>query len=189
MGTEARVCRRHYATVRDAVQEASWWSACKATQRLPMAAEREGQDWAEGDPDDNMQYSYVLPNDYLRAWYLLDGTNFLLSGGRLHTNTDEGVLVYAKRVEDPALWSVSLYNAIYKMLASMLSGPLRGSESQSQRLFQEARLAIAESQANIANAESNAYEAVPDWIAAREGRQPTTRYVYPFGTNFEGLLQ
>ena len=75
-----------------------------------------------------------------------------------------------------------------KSLASVISGPLRGSDSLSQRLFAEARLTIAESQANVANAESNSYEAVPDWIAARLGRAPTTRYVYPFGTSFEGLI-
>jgi len=189
---EARICRRHYDTVRDAVQEASWWSSCKQTSRLALLARRQQSQWSVGDPDDNKTFSFRLPNDYLRAWYLQDGTSFLISQRldepALHTDTENGVLVYAKRTEDPSRWSVPLYNAIYKMLASTISGPLRGSDSLSQRLFSEARLTIAESQANIANAESNSYEAVPDWIAARVGRAPTTRYVYPFGTSFEGLM-
>ena len=80
---EARVCRRHYETVRDAVQEASWWSSCKETSRLALLARKEAGAWREGDPDDNKAFSFRLPNNYLRAWYLLDGTSFLISQWKL----------------------------------------------------------------------------------------------------------
>lgn len=189
---EARICKRYYGVVRDAVQEASWWPSCKQTSRLSLAREREESMWRDGDPDDGKLFAYRLPNDLLRPWYLLDGSHFVVSQidgePMLHTDTEDGVLVYAKRVEDSTRWSVALFNATYKMLAAAISRPLRGSESLSNRLFQEAQLQITTSQADAANSDSNDYEAVPDWIAARLGRGPAVRYLYPFSTSYTTLV-
>ena len=186
---EASVMRRYYETVRDSVQEASWWSPCKKTERLALISERRQTDtvWTEGDPDDYKQYAFRIPNNYLRAWYLVTGDNFLISQiddePAIHTDAQDAVLVYAKKVTDPALWTVPLYDATWKMLAAAVARPLRGDQQLSARMFQEAQMVVSESRAAAANAESNQFESMPDWIVARHAySQVTTRYLYPFGT-------
>lgn len=185
---EQEVCDQWYTLVRDVVQTAAWWPACKALGRLALLSESD-EEWADGEPEPGYTYAYALPADYLHPWHLTDFSRFSLSHSSalnrviLSANTDDAILVYARRNEDPAQWSPGLKQATVHALALKIAGPLTGKTSQIQLQMNLARELIMEEQARSANIiEPDPRPAVP-WLAAR-GVQTfaSNRFFYPFGS-------
>lgn len=145
---QAEHCARFYPVARDAALEAHNWNF--ATTRVQLAAvESHWPSWA---------CCYVLPADYIKAIAVLppgvmDDYSTSLGGGRypapgavyspqaysietdetgrrlLYTDQAEAVLRYVRRVEDATRFSPLFVDALSRLLASYLAGPvIKGSE-------------------------------------------------------------
>lgn len=194
---ERELCSRWYDITRHLVLEAAHWPGTRSVARLALLAERNtALDWVAGDPPPQYIYSYALPEDYIRAWYMSDYTPFEVyydhtrSRRVIVTNTEDAVLVYARDNENVVDWTPGQKMATMLGLAANLVGDLAGSRTLKQDLFREANDHLLEAQSNALNSESFQVDTLPPWLAVRgyaEG--PTlTRFYYPFGGLFAGAL-
>lgn len=185
---EQEVCAEWYGLVLGSVQSAAWWPSCKAVVRLAQISEA-GDEWTSGQPEPGYAYSYGLPAGLLHPWHLSDYSSFSLSYDTTHsrqiisTNTEDAILVYARKNEDPAQWGDPQTRATVFALASHIAGPLTGQRSLIERNYQLAQGIIEAEQMRVANiTEPDPRPSVP-WLAARGYRSySTARYYYPFGS-------
>ncbi|HLP68076.1 MAG TPA: hypothetical protein VK181_11215 [Rhizobium sp.] len=185
---EQEVCSEWYTLARDIIQTAAWWPACKSLARLAEVSEAD-EEWTEGDPEPGYQFAFALPADFLHPWHLTDYSRFSLSFSStlsrviISTNTENPILVYARRNEAPAQWTTGHYEATVHALAYKIANPLTGRQSLADRSFQQAKMILDEEQARAANMiEPDPRPAVP-WLAARGVQSfATSRYFYPFGS-------
>lgn len=186
---EQEVCDEWYTLVRDVVQAAAWWPSCKTLARLALLSETDATDWADGQPEPGYAYAYATPANYLHPWHLTNFDRFSLSYSSsrnrviISTNTEEAILVYARRNEDPTQWTPGQLQATIHALALKIAGPLTGKNSQIQLHLQQVQTLIMEEQAKVANMiEPDPRPSVP-WLAARGVQSFTNaRFFYPFGT-------
>lgn len=123
---EARVCKVHYATLRDRLLSAHWWSFATKTVALAQLSGVTRTPWT---------YCYSLPADLLEAQYLWAGMRnppanervpYVLQAGDaagtviLCTDMDEAELVYTCQHQTPAVWTPGFVSA----LAAALSFPV-----------------------------------------------------------------
>lgn len=182
-------CDIWYDLVLDVIQEAAYWPACKA--QVAMGDRR-----AESVKE--FQYSYVLPSDYLRAWYLTGFERFSIESSdwrdspsqtgttRLYTDVSHPVLVYAQRVVDTNRWTPAMTQAFVYGLAYKISESLTGKEELVNRLLVLANSYLERAQATSidASGDSQILDSDPEWIRARTDSSALSRparYFYPFG--------
>lgn len=189
---EREACDTWYPIVRDAVQEAAYWPSSKTMNRLALIATRTPTAaWVAGDPIHPYTYSYALPNDYLRARYLVDYSRFEItfddSRGYsvLNAQMPQAVLVYSKRNDLPAQWTPGQYHATVFALAAHITTELGLRGNLASMNMQKANDLLLAAQASAATGDNMGTDVVPPAIAAR-GVQMTMpdRYYYPQGNVF-----
>lgn len=186
---EQEVCLQWYSLVRDTIQTAAWWPACKALANLAELSEANDEAWVDGQPEPGYYYAFALPADYLYPWHLTDYTRFSLSFSPtrdrviISTLVENPILVYARRNDNPVQWTPGQVEATVHALAAKIAPALTGKESIVQRNFQQAKLFVEEEQAKAANSiEPDPRPAVP-WLAARGVQSfSQARFFYPFGS-------
>lgn len=191
---ERTECDIWYDQVRTQVFEAAHWPATRATARLALIKTRDFTvDWALGDPETQFTYSYALPTDCLRPWYLTNYGPFTVSFDSvankqvLNTNTPDAVLIYAYDQKNPAIWAPGLRLAVVYGLAAMITGPLHGASTFINVNLQLANKAIMEARAYAAETWNEQAEVMPETLLARGAvADPRTYYVHPYGSAFPG---
>lgn len=189
---EAEVCNLWYSAVRDLILAAAPWPEATEIRYLAQLAEADEDDdgeWAYDDPRPGYSYVYSLPSDLVQPQYLTDWGFFLVTSHSenrraLHTNTYQAALVYTKRLEVISLWSPQLQMAVVYGLAAHIAMPLSGKTSRAKMLAATANEFLLAARETAANVNSENYDSVPDWIAARgyTGAGPSTRYFHPAGS-------
>lgn len=185
---EADVLSLHYSQVVEAVQSAAWWPCCKAVSRLALTAEASSP-WDSSMPEPGFQYSYALPANMLRPWYIEGYGRFSLSlrasQTELHTNIEDVILHYAVRQDNVSLWSAGQVQATIHALAAAITGQLTGKQSLARTNFQIANLSLEEARAQAANDVGDQVKAAPPWLSARGyGVASPVRFFYPYGELF-----
>jgi hypothetical protein len=188
---EAEVCRLWYPQARDTVLQAAYWASTKGFARLAVLAERTTDTWSSTDPEPGFRFAYALPSDFIQPRYLSSYERFtmglMLQGGgdvrALMASTEQAVLCYTKRQDNPTLWDGQLGLAIAYSLAAHIGMPLHAKAQRVNNAIQIANQKIMEARVSAANSEVNSYETIPDWIAARgyAGSAPDARYYFPMG--------
>jgi len=131
---QAERCAMFYPIARNTVLESHAWGC--ATTREPLV------ELADVDPPDSWAYAYAYPNSCLRPLVLLmpgasdddDGKDFVVEeteGGTrvIYTNVEDAELRYIFLQDDTTRYSALMVNAIARLLASYLAGPvIKGSE-------------------------------------------------------------
>jgi len=190
---EAQICNDWYGLVRDTVQEAAHWDFCRRIERLALLSERDfSSDWVLGDPDPQYKYTYALPDDYLRAWYLTNYAEFVIrfdssrSRRVISTNVENATLVYATQNDIPSTWSSGHIMAVASGLASYITGPLTGQYNLIEFNLQRANRILEDAQAANINSEDFQLDSIPPWIEVRGyiDNAPRTRFYYPYGSLF-----
>lgn len=185
---EQEVCSQWYDQVRDTVQMAAWWPSCKTLARLALLSQSDAS-WADGEPEPGYSFAYALPDSHLHPWHLQDYSRFSLSFSPtlnrviISANTENAIMVYARRSTDPTQWSPGQIEATVHALAAKIADPLTGKNSTVQRNFQQAQIIVEQEQARVANIiEPDPRPAVP-WLAARGVNAfAQARFFYPFGS-------
>lgn len=193
---EKSECDIWYDQVRTQTFEAAYWPATRATSRLTLLATRDQQaDWILGDPETDYLYSYALPTNCLRPWYLVNYEQFAVSFDEtrnkvvLNSNVPDAVLIYARDNTNPAYWSPGLRLAIIYALAASISGSIKGDSSLVQLNYELANKAILEARSNVAPSLNNQQEVLPPALAARgHSILEETRFYYPYGELFAGAM-
>ena len=171
---EAELCRTWYDEVVGVVQEGAWWPSSR------RVADLTGRDELE---DDEFQFAFDLPDDYLRAWYLKSGLPFYITDKFL-TDDPEPRLVFSFNNTDPNTWPPAQARATTYGLASKLARPLTGHRDLATTLEGQANYLLLEARAVEANKQQNTFDNIPDWIAARQGGSSRVRYLHPVGAAF-----
>lgn len=124
---EARCSKVVYATLRDRLLSAHWWSFATKTVALAQLSGVTRTPWT---------YCYSLPSDCLEAQYLWSGVRnpppnervpFVLQAGDaegtviLCTDMDGAELVYTAQHKTPAAWTPGFVNALAAALAYPLA--------------------------------------------------------------------
>lgn len=191
---EREACDTWYPMVRDTVQEAAYWPCCKTMKRLALLSTRTSSvAWAEGDALHPYLYNYDLPEDFLRARYLVDYSRFEIAYDdsrdipTLSSNMTSAVLVYSKRNDLPAQWTPGQFHATVFALAAHITNELGLQSNLAQLNLQRANDLLLQAQATAATGDNMGTETIPPAIAAR-GAQPQLqdRYFYPHGQVFTG---
>jgi len=144
---QAERCAMFYPIARNTVLESHAWGC--ATTRKPLV------ELSGVEPPDSWAYAYAYPNGCLRPLVLLmpgasdddDGKDFVVEetedGTRvIYTNVEDADLRYIFLQDDTTRYSALMVNAIARLLASYLAGPvIKGTEgmkvSQGQLEFYE----------------------------------------------------
>lgn len=193
---EREECDIWYPLIRDRVQEAAYWPGCRTTARLALLQQRNtALDWAAGDPETQYHFSYSLPANYLRAWYIDSFESFTLSFDStrtsrvLNTNVSEAVLVYAAVQDNPVFWTPGQRQATIYALAAAIAGPISGQNSLQELNYNLADAAIMQARSDAQMAQNFIPETLPPALAARGYSNPDrTRYYYPYGSLFSEAM-
>lgn len=131
---QAEHCAVFYPLARDTVLESHHWGF--ATRRMPLV------ELADVEPPGSWTYVYQRPNNCLRSLAVLqEGATDDTNGDEfveeaidddvrvIYTNVEGAQLRYIRLVEDTTRYSAMVVNAIARLLASMLAGPIiKGTE-------------------------------------------------------------
>ena len=187
---EAEVCRLWFSVVRDQILAAAVWP--EATNLAYLALLNEVDDdgvWEVGEARPGYQFAYSLPVDCLRPQYLTNFDRFLVSyyadnKRALSCNTEDAVLAYTMRLETISLWSAELQMAVVYGLASHICVPLSGKTSRAKLLADEANQVLVGARESAANASTEQFDSIPEWISGRgySGAVQRTQFIYPFGS-------
>lgn len=189
---EREECDIWYPLVRNRVQEAAFWPSSRRTARLALLEERDfSVAWASGDPEAQFKYVYALPEDYLRAWHLINFEQFSISfdptrtRNVLSTNVNGAVLIYAAVQDNPVFWSPGQQQATIYALAASIAGPISGQNSLQEINYNLADQMIQRARADTQMSINLPVETLPPALAARGYTDyPHTRYYYPYGALF-----
>ncbi len=191
---ERSECDIWYDQIRTQVFEAAHWPATRASARLALIKARDfAADWALGDPETRFAFSYALPANCLRPWYLTSYAPFTISFDSvankqvLNTDATDPVLIYAYDQQNPAIWAPGLRLAVVYGLAAVITGPLQGSSSFINMNLQLANKAIMEARAYAAETWNEQADVMPEALLARgASAEARTYFVYPYGSAFPG---
>lgn len=145
---QARACSLFYAQARDAVLCEIWWGFATAEQTLAVTAT---------DPNE-WDYAYTLPSDCLLPRYIppvvRNGMKvpFEWAGREIWTDQEDAVLIYTKRVTDPAYFHPLFIDAMALKLAVLVCMPLSVERSLRADALQLYRGSIALARQSDANA-------------------------------------
>lgn len=191
---ERDACDIWYEITRNAVHAGAYWPAVKTTQRLSLHKTRDfNTAWQNTDPLAPYKYSYTLPNNYLRAWYLHDYGRFELAYDQieqktlLHTSTPLAVLTYAWAHPTPAQWEPQQLQALIWALAAHIVPDVSGKAGLMERNMQLANDMLLEAQSAASTQQNHMIEVVPPTLQARGGYidiGPNQQFYYPHGSLF-----
>lgn len=187
---EAQICNLWYPVVRDTALRAAPWACSRVTARLAVSGQRLGTEWVEGDPEPPWFYRYALPVDFLYPRWLDDYSNFVLGSydnkTMLLTNSEDAILTYTKKQNNPASWDVDLYRAISLGLAAAIAMPLHGKADRANVMIQDANTLLLQARVNAANENMQELDAMPDWLMARGATVNSNynKFIYQYGPLF-----
>lgn len=186
---EASICRLHYPAARKKIFGAFSWPELTAYERLALRAVRDfSQTWLPTNPTPGYSFRYAYPERCARPRYLFDYSRFEISLSEtdeqvINANTAEAVLVYTKDVENPALWSSDLFDAVTYELAARINMSRSGKQNLTDSLRNQAASLIIEASVAQANSDDTYSEAIPAaWLAAGFAVPEQARYYYPTET-------
>lgn len=187
---EAELCNLWYPTVRDHIFRAAPWPSLRSSARLSVEVERDVDEaWLATDPEPGWRFAYTAPVGMVRPRYLSDFSKFVMAtrpdgSVGIMSQTENAVMTFTKRVEQPQAWDTDLYFSVVYGLAAFITRPLNGMPELAATNREIANGIITTARVNAANTDVNMYETIPDWIAARgySGNAPSTRFIYPSGS-------
>lgn len=170
---QAEHCSRFYPIARDAALEMHTWKFC--TRRVRLAAlDVDSFEWA---------FAYAEPSGCLRTLAILSDTSVSTSEGQsyetesgdgdtatIYTNQENAVLRYTARVTDTTKFPPMVVDAISRLLASYLAGPIiKGDAGKAEAKAQYTLFRTVLSQAIVSDSNQRKLdtEHTPDWIANR----------------------
>jgi hypothetical protein len=121
---EALYCRLYYEPTAKALMRSHWWRFAKHRVQLSQDSEAPAFQWT---------YAYHLPNDFLRAIMVYDGsdlpsgrtyTSYELEGSRLFTDESSVYLKYIRWVSEVPSWDPLFTELMVLSLARKLVIPL-----------------------------------------------------------------
>ena len=187
---QAEVCNLWYETARDTVLHAAPWSVTRSIQRLSVLSERDwNEEWVAGNPSPEYSFAYALPDDFLRARNLYGFQRFTIglrqNGASkqrvLQSHVEDAILVYTSKQDLIPFWDPSLKMAVVWSLAAHICMGLTGKGARMANAVDRSNRLILEARVNDANQNSDRYDSLPDWIAARGVTPSSDRYVFPVG--------
>lgn len=180
---QSKHCARFYPIARDALLEMHTWSFAKRRASLSLLDLDNISDG--GELPESWGFGYAWPSDCLKPIAVLlpgatddtDGEDFVtetLANGTkvIFTNAEDATLVYTKAITDTTKFSPLFVNALARLLASYLAGPIiKGVSGMqvSKAMMQMFMVEYGQAAAVDANAQQkNAYEDfTPSSIKAR----------------------
>lgn len=135
LGEKERKVNALFDITRDEVLQAFPWKFAKKQMSLGLLSQT---------PLYGYDYSYQVPSDCLRILDLNNGCVFDRVGDAIHTNEEEALVTYIRRVVDTGLWDSTFVNAFSSKLAMKLAESLTNSTSLQQTLKQYYDEAIKE---------------------------------------------
>lgn len=168
---EARLCRVHYDTTRDAALRMHPWNF--ATRRRTLSD--------LGSPPGDWTFRYGYPTDCLHARGLILVNGDPSPSFEVAISTDaagndirvilsdepSALLVYTRRVTDPAIYDAEFVSALSWLLAADLAMPLTGKRDKRADALQMAEIAVARAKARDAGEGKPDEDRDADWILAR----------------------
>ncbi len=170
---QAEHCARFYPVALKALLEMHPWKF--ATRRVTLA-QLDTDSW-------NWSFAYAMPSGVIRLLAVLPGDsspdeegedydteNTATGAGLILTNLDDATLRYTAQVADATKFPPLFVDALAKLLASYLAGPLiKGDAGMAvaQRWLQAASMSVAQAKVSDANQRKVKPEHKPDWIAGR----------------------
>ena len=124
---QAEHCQRYYPIARKALLEIHPWNFAKKRRALTALDETPPESWA---------YVYAYPNGCAKPLKLLStgstdddaGEDFVVEmlddAQVIYTNVEDAILVYTALVTDMTKYSALAINAMARLLASYLAGPI-----------------------------------------------------------------
>lgn len=188
---EREECDIWYPLIRDQVQESAYWPGCRSTAQLTLLEEA-GESWVLGGPEEGFQYSYGLPTNCLRPWFLADYQRFMLSFDAtrnrmvLNTNAQSPLLIYSVLQANPAHWTPGQRLATVHALGAAITGKLTGQSGLAQQNYQLANMQILSARSDAMNSINYQIDTLPPELQVRsyaDAASPT-RYFYPYGAMF-----
>ena len=204
---QARLCDRWHDETLRLVQEAAWWPSCRRTIFLDTIQKRWRERGGDGYPEPGYAYSYALPADFLRAWYVTGGVPFSISVNHLRTTSSSSLIYqlstnarkvsliysvldegepqyeenrYPENLNNPfyRLWSTQQFQATYLILAAKIALALEGSPEFAELARQKAEAYLRVAQADMLNREKREWKTIPTWLSARrDGYEDGSRQI------------
>lgn len=172
--TEAEACKAAYELLRDAALAAAPW---------PFATRRRALGQLAGVTRTGWSYVYTVPDDYLRALFLVPATgrnpradertpfeleaNDAGDGLVLLTDDSAAELAYTARITAVERYSPQFVDALAWLLASELVLGLAVKPELGPASFKRYQLALSTAAATAANERQQDPAPTPDWIAGR----------------------
>ncbi len=191
---EAEVCNIWYEISRDVVLRAAFWPSTLAHKRLAVLKERTNlsADWTADDPAPDWVFAYGEPSDMIAPRFLTTFSRFTVDWWKptteahkkaIMTNQPEAILQYSFRQDNPGEWDDSLYLAVAYALAMNIAMPLHSKLKVMQATREAANALIISARVNVANAEENLLDTIPEWISARGygNAAPQGKFFWPYG--------
>lgn len=189
---EARQCRLHWPTVRDAVLRSFDWGFARRRFSLPLLGEVGGA---------RLRYRYSLPPDFLAVRGLNERFVYtwtpsaLQARFELSSETDDGAestvlltwepsanLLYTARVENSALYDATFVKMVSWALAAAISPGVTKSESRTAKAEATFARLLAEAKTQAANERGAQPDQTPDWMGVRGGGgDDNWPYITPYG--------
>lgn len=174
--TEAKNCKLWYEFVRDWLLRHYSYDFARSVRALSMISV----------PTQEWSYSYALPEDYIRAYYITQqwlnpqtkieppyepmqlGLSTDQTQRLLFCNITPAYLTYTIRVTNPAVFDVGFVDTLQKCLGAFLAFPITQKALIANSVRGIAAQAIAEAEAMSANeGGDNMLDHIPDFIMER----------------------
>ncbi len=146
---QAAICKRFFASTRDALLRSHQWSFARKSETLSQLAAAPLFGW---------DYAYQLPADFLRLVRFndqelmqIEGEYEIESGKVLLTDDATAEIVYIKQIVDAATFDSLFVEAFALKLASRICIKLSKDDGLQERIFARYRAAIGEAKRVDAN--------------------------------------
>lgn len=165
---QAAHCRRFYPMARDTLLTAyPWIFAIKRVLLAELTNDLTSWDYRYAIPGDSLRVLAVLPNEATNDH---EGSSFILENGSIYTNEYQAEARYIYRQTSTGLFSQNFVNALSRLLASHIAGPIiKGREGRNaakeQLEFYAFELELAKRADANQKLDSKRY--IPAGIAAR----------------------
>lgn len=189
---EARLCRLHWPTTRDAVLRAFDWGIARRRADLPLLSAVDGA---------MFRYRYSVPADFLAVRGVNERFVYSWTPPALQARFElsselvgdvestvllswetPAVLLYTARVENTALYDPALVKTMAAALGAAICMGVTKSETRTAKAEQVFARLLAETKTQAANERGAQPDATPDWMGVRNGiGDDNWPYVTPYG--------
>lgn len=156
----ARMCNLWYDKCRRLVLAEHDWSFASKMQALALKSTT---------PLFGFSLAYGLPSDFIRATQLEEkDTQYKIVGRELHTDDASAKLLYVYDLEDPALFSPLMEDAIALMMCVKIGFTITGAAGITGLMQQQYERALAKARGS--DSQQDAFDEVlpNEWIEARQ---------------------